>query len=801
MTELVRICPICGMQNPPDESFCTCGAFLADVDFTHIAPSAAAVASTAAPAAKQLCPHEDCAQPNPAGALLCVYCNRPLAAPVVEVDELQSALPPTLRAQFRVLERLPTEGGQADLVLVETPQQEQRVVKLYRRGIQPDWQVLERLPHVNSPHLVTIFQHGVAEHIAFEVMTYCAAGSVRTLINNWPLSNDNLRCLIEQLGTTLMALHAQHILHRDLKPENILLRQSHPLDIALIDFGASSLQMATQYFTKGARTAHYAAPEVLTGVLDEKSDWWAVGMMLLEAITGRHPYAGLSEQVALHQLATQSVEVQGVMDERLRMLCRGLLLRNPSKRWGGQALLRWLANDPTLTMPDDAGDGTAIRPYTLRKVQCLSRTDLALALAQHWNDGLKDLRRGIITQWVEQDLRDFDLARTLHDTLARHELTDDGRLLRVIVSALPGIPPVWQGKVITQDTLARAATQAKQGQHEAQMWLFSIYKEGVLKFLGESGNTDMLRLSQAWKTSVADYRAIWARSKVLEEDNRRHPTTHHAQEVVDVDYLLYLAPIRMNVPSLEILLPDVVLSLYLPAFVRTAQEAILLACATTVEHCAWFTRLVAESSDKPDVFWFVAQALLPFAIEDAGKENQRRKQIVHNAQEDVLHIVLKLQDICDTLLNNMQIDELTEDEIAKLRAAFKTWMEFVIWMKRLKHDNQALNKILLQLNTLNNHAVSIQNFLDHHQHLLAINAIWLKPSRVIFATLFIMGGFVWSIYFPFIAWSLLAIFAYTRHQKAKHSEDEGFNRLRRMYMMLQQFRQQNLVEKVTAPDH
>lgn len=800
MTDLVRICPICRAQNSPDETFCACGAYLADVDFSHVGIPVVEVApAPVLQSVEFICPHADCAQPNPAGSVLCVYCNRPLAMPVVaQEDELQSALPPMLRAQFRVLERLPTEGGQADLVLVETPQHEQRVVKLYRRGIQPDWQVLERLPQVHSPHLVQIFQHGVAEHIAYEVMAYCAAGSARTLINNWPLTNDTLRRLIEQLATTLMALHAQHILHRDLKPENILLRQINPLDIALIDFGASSLQMATQYFTKGARTAHYAAPEVLTGVLDEKSDWWAVGMMVLEAITGRHPYAGLSEQVALHQLATQSVDVHGVMDDRLRMLCRGLLLRNPSKRWGGEELTRWLAGDETLTMPDDAGDGTAVRPYTLRKAQCRTRSDLALALAQHWEDGIKDLRRGVITQWVEQDLRDFDLARDLHDILARHELSDDGRLLRVIVSALPGIPPVWQGKVITQDNLARAAMQAKDGQRSAAMWLFSIYKEGVLKFLGDSGNVDMLRISQAWKTGVAHYRAVWEQSKVLEEDNRRHPTTHHAQEVVDVDYLLYLAPIRMNVPLLDTLLPDVVLSLYVPQFVRAAQETVRVACATTAEHCAWFTRLVDETTDKSDVFWSVAQSLLPFAIEDAGKENQRRKQVVRNAQDDVLQVVVKLQDACDNLLKAIQIDELTETEAETVRRALATWIGFAAWIKKLEHENPSLNKIVAQLNPINSHAITTQSFLDRYQHLLAINAIWTKPSRVMFAALFILGGFSLNFYLPFMAWLLLAVFVYSRSQQAVQGEEEGFSRLRRLHIMLQAFREQNLVEKVTT---
>jgi serine/threonine protein kinase len=81
----------------------------------------------------------------------------------------------------------------------------------------------------------------------------------------------------------------------------------------------------------------------LTGVLDDKADWWALGMIALEAATGRHPFEGLSEQVINHHLATRSVDVRTVYDDRLRALCRGLLLRDPKRRWGGVEVARWLA--------------------------------------------------------------------------------------------------------------------------------------------------------------------------------------------------------------------------------------------------------------------------------------------------------------------------------------------------------------------------------------------------------------------------------------------------------------------------
>src|SRR4029077_19586068 len=114
------------------------------------------------------------------------------------------------------------------------------------------------------------------------------------------------------------------------------------------DFSVASTLDATQRFTSAARTLPYASPESLSGVIDGKSDYWALGMIVVEAALGRHPFAGLSEAVILHHLTTRSVDVSGVADRNVRKLTRGLLLRDPETRWGAEQVERWLAGDESL---------------------------------------------------------------------------------------------------------------------------------------------------------------------------------------------------------------------------------------------------------------------------------------------------------------------------------------------------------------------------------------------------------------------------------------------------------------------
>src|SRR5690606_662622 len=122
-------------------------------------------------------------------------------------------------------------------------------------------------------------------------------GTLQDLLSAGSLPGSDVRRIVAEIADALNGIHAHRILHRDLKPENVMVRSRNPLELALTDFGIASLTDATQHFTSMARTTMYAAPEVLTGVIDGKADWWALGMIALEAAQGRHPFAGLTEHV------------------------------------------------------------------------------------------------------------------------------------------------------------------------------------------------------------------------------------------------------------------------------------------------------------------------------------------------------------------------------------------------------------------------------------------------------------------------------------------------------------------------
>jgi serine/threonine protein kinase/tetratricopeptide (TPR) repeat protein len=201
-----------------------------------------------------------------------------------------------------------------------------------------------------------------------------------------------LRLALRQLSEGLHGLHETGKLHRDIKPSNVLVTKEGR--VVILDFGLVAEVEGQELHDSVslAGTPDYMSPEQGAQLpLSRASDWYSVGVMLYQALTGRLPFAGKFFEVMLNKQNFDSPAPNELLRNcppDLNDLCVGLLRRNPEERPTGQEILKILGHkvnslqQPAISSPVQST--TQTMPFVGRERQ-LREVEDAFAFTQRGN--------------------------------------------------------------------------------------------------------------------------------------------------------------------------------------------------------------------------------------------------------------------------------------------------------------------------------------------------------------------------------------------------------------------------------
>ncbi|MDN5857948.1 MAG: serine/threonine protein kinase [Pseudonocardia sp.] len=216
---------------------------------------------------------------------------------------------------------------------------------------------LELLSRLRHPGLVGMRDGGIDDSVdggrTFVVTDLVEGPTLARRINDGTLEPAEVRRIGAQLAAALAHVHAAGVVHRDVKPANVLLGDG--TDARLADFGIAVAVDGTVATAAGCvvGTAAYLSPEQACGqTVGPPTDVWALGLVLLEAVTGCLEYPGAAVEAAVARLHRRP-DVPADLPGDLSAVLTAMTDQDPDRRPSAAAVARRLAGPaPTEARPE-----------------------------------------------------------------------------------------------------------------------------------------------------------------------------------------------------------------------------------------------------------------------------------------------------------------------------------------------------------------------------------------------------------------------------------------------------------------
>lgn len=185
----------------------------------------------------------------------------------------------------------------------------------------------------------------VGLHYAFQtpqrlyfVLDYCPGGELFYHLSRMKKLPEHMACFYAaEITLALEHLHGLGVVYRDLKPENILLTKDGHIKLADFGLAKEGIRDGVNGTNSLCGTPEYLPPEILDRLGHGTAvDWWNLGMVLYEMLTGLPPWYTNDRKKLFERLRSARLHFPPYVSRRAEALIRQLLNRNPAERLGSK---------------------------------------------------------------------------------------------------------------------------------------------------------------------------------------------------------------------------------------------------------------------------------------------------------------------------------------------------------------------------------------------------------------------------------------------------------------------------------
>lgn len=215
-----------------------------------------------------------------------------------------------------------------------------------KNRLKTEIRIAQSSEHPHIVKLYNVYEHDDCIYLVFE---YCESGDLSKYLKKCgALNEDEAKNFLSQIVNGLEYLSSKNIVHRDLKPQNILLQSSSDATefiLKIADFGFAKEYETEDLSTTICGSPLYMAPEILKHLpYSSKADWWSLGVILYEMVTGTKPVSARTEAELVENMRRMKIRIPSYLSENCKSMLMGLL----RKKEEGRLSIEKIINHPFL---------------------------------------------------------------------------------------------------------------------------------------------------------------------------------------------------------------------------------------------------------------------------------------------------------------------------------------------------------------------------------------------------------------------------------------------------------------------